>query len=166
MLDLPQELTEWRDSLRHALDVVEYQRFLDAVEPYSFHLNMVGVGLCRMRMAELGMLAGGKPAPFPEYPSWNRSLYSSEAEHRAANPKVWEAYADAELSASSQRGQGSGIPRFKLESNGPWIVVEEEVCAALAVLDRSDPAASVRGPDAWIAWVDWLRRSSAGFEVS
>ena len=166
MLDLPPELAEWRNSLRNAFDVVEHQRFLDAAESYSFHLNIAGVGLCRRRMAELGMLAGGTPAPFPEYPSWNRSLYSSEAEHRAANKKVWEEYADNELSASSQRGQGLGIPRFKLESNGPWIVVEEEVRAALAALDRSDPAISVQGADVWTTWVAWLRRASSGFEVS
>lgn len=118
-------------------------------------------------MHSLGMLAEGAHAPFPPYPTWDRALYSTEAEHRHANPTVWEEYAADELAASKQRGTGSGIARFKFESNGPWIVVQEEIDGALAAFadhPREKQLAALGDP-LFADWMSWLRTASAGFEV-
>lgn len=113
------------------------------VEPYSLHINIAAMGVCREQMDRFGMLAGGEPEPFPSFPEWERSAYGSEIEHRLANPDVWEAYEDAEHLASIQRGKGLGIARFKLESNGPWVVVAEEIQTALSAYEGVSPSAQV-----------------------
>ncbi len=95
-------------------------------------------------------------------------MYGSEREHRASNPDVWRAYEEAERRASSQRGDGPGIARFKLESNGPWIVVAEEVDEALSAYARSSASvrADAEADEVWASWIAWLRRASLGFEVN
>jgi hypothetical protein len=113
------------------------------------------------------LFAAGEWEPFPREPAWDSSLYSSSSEHRHANPDVWRAYEEAGLRASSQRGDGLGIARFKLESNGPWLVVEEEVAGAMAAYGEAQPATRINAEadDTWATWIGWLRRASLGFWV-
>lgn len=168
LLDLPSELAELRDTAHREPERDVFQRYLRAVEPYSLHLNITAMGFCREQMDRFGMLAGGEHEPFPPFPEWDRSTYGSEIEHRLANPDVWEAYEDAEQLASSQRGKGSGIARFKLESNGPWVVVAEEIQTALSAYEGVSPSARVDAENdrLWEDWVGWLTRATSGFEVS
>jgi len=95
-------------------------------------------------------------------------MYGSEAEHRLANPDPWSTYEAAERRASSQRGKGAGIARFKLSSNGPWIVVAEEVAGAWSAYDRSSSTvrSDIEIDEIWRTWIAWLRRASQGFEVN
>ncbi len=168
LLDLPSDLAKMRDIANREPEREAFQRYLRAVEPYSLHLNIAATGYCREQMARFGMLAGGDSEPFPLYPTWDRSMYGSEIEHRLANPDLWCAYEDAERRASSQRGEGPGIARFKLQSNGPWIVVAEEIRTALSAYDRVSPAArsDAEADPVWADWIGWLRRATSGFEVS
>ncbi len=167
LLDLPAELAELRAIAYREPMSDAFKRYLVSVEPFSLHLNIVAMGFCREQMARFGMLAEGRHEPFPQGPPWDRSVYSSENEHRRANPAVWSIYDEAEHRASCQRGAGTGIARFKLESNGPWIVVAQEIAEALSVYDgvsarvRSDAETD----EVWGSWIAWLKRAGMGFEV-
>lgn len=168
LLDLPSDLNDLRQAAYREPDGETLGRYLEAVEPYSLYLNIAAMGPCRKRMATFGMLAGGDHEPFPREPTWDKSMYGSAHEHRVSNPDVWRAFDDAERRASSQRGDGPGIARFKLESNGPWIVVAEEVDEALSEYSRSSAAsrADAEADEVWASWIAWLKRAALGFEVS
>jgi len=167
LLDLPADLDELRRVTYWNSAGEEFKRYLRAVAPYSLHSNIAAAGFCREQMAEFGMLAGGQPRPFPSEPPWDRTMYLSSVEHRRTHPEVWRIYERAERDASAQRGEGAGIARFKLESNGPWIVVAEEVEQALTAYAAVSPSErqAVEPDEAWSAWIAWLRRANLGFEV-
>lgn len=167
LLDLPSDLADLREAAYRDLDGRMFGRYREAVEPYTLHFNIGAMAFCRELMTDFGMFAAGEWEPFPREPAWDSSLYSSESEHRHANPDVWRAYEEAELRASSQRGDGLGIARFKLESNGPWLVVEEEVAEAMAAYGEASPATRIdaEADDIWATWIGWLRRAGLGFWV-
>ena len=144
------------------------QQYYAAIEPYSFHCNLTGIGLLRSTMGRLGMLAEGDPSPFPTSPQRSAGQYLSETAHRLANPGVWTEYQAAESAAMRQRGNGPGMARFKFLSNGPWIVLAEEVSQAL---HSYDAVAGIERQQAetnqlWVDWIGWLRTAASGFEVS
>lgn len=141
------------------------QQYWDAVEPYTFHLNLAAVGRVRSQMESFEMLAQGEPIPFPEFPT-PKAL--SIFKDRLRRPQIWREYDELEEAASCQHGEGTGIARFKLLSNGPWVITRTEIRESLDVYSRlpeSDRAEFEKEP-LWESWLAWIRAAEQGFGVS
>ncbi len=163
----PADLNELRAEAYKDPARPHFKRYLKAVEPFQLRLNIAAASSCREQMAAFEMLAGGRHQPLPRWPSWDSTLFLSESEHRSANPAVWTVYEEAERQASCQRGSGPGIARFKLESNGPWIVVAEEVEGALLAYDAvgSHERFRAESDELWSMWIGCSEKQEAASKL-
>ncbi|RKN42835.1 hypothetical protein D7223_22385 [Micromonospora endolithica] len=110
------------------------------------------------------MVYHATPRPFPDWP------FDGVEDWRSADRSRRDAYHEAERAASAQTVAGrTGIPVFKLTSNGPWLVGAQEIEEALGCYQGSSPSlrAELERDDLWVAWLDWLRQTvqHGGFTV-
>ncbi|MEU4570489.1 hypothetical protein [Micromonospora sp. NPDC023956] len=131
---------------------------------YQFHLNIAGMASCRDGMRRTGMTHQATPQPFPAWPFDGIDDWHSAAQSRR------DAYHEAERVASAQTVAGrTGIPEFKLMSNGPWLVGAREIDEALRCYRTSSQRlrAELERDALWVAWLDWLGQtvSHGGFTV-
>jgi len=80
-------------------------------------------------------------------------------------------YNSAERAASAQTVAGkTGIPEFKLTSNGPWLVSADEIGQALDRYDAASPVlrSELEADELWRTWLEWLRETidHGGFTVN
>ncbi|TWJ26665.1 hypothetical protein [Micromonospora sagamiensis] len=131
---------------------------------YQFRLNIAGMAVCRDGMRRTGMTYQATPQPFPAWP------FDGIEDWHSADQSRRDEYNEAERAASAQTIAGrTGIPEFKLMSNGPWLVGAREVDEALSYYQASSLRLRVdlERDELWLAWLDWLRQavSHGGFTV-
>jgi hypothetical protein len=103
--------------------------------------------------------------PFPAWP------FAGSEDWRTADRGRRDACAKAERAAAAQTVPGmTGIPEFKLLSNGPWLVGAEEIRHAPGRYQASSPGlrAELEDGDLWRSWLEWLRETAGygGFTVN
>jgi hypothetical protein len=123
----------------------------DAPDENYFRLNIWGMARFGEQMDRLGMID----------PLASQTILFTENDDEAANERVLTQCAAKPI----------GIPGYKLSSNDGWLVLPEEIRAAL-VAYRALPApeSAIRGQvdlDYWRSWIAFLERAAerGGFRV-
>ncbi len=122
--------------------------------PYSLHFTIGAMAHCRGVMNEFEMRVHA------EYIPWDDARFS------AATTEASE-----ELAGAQRVVGGVGIPSFKLDSNGPWLVHPDEIDGALTVYRAASAEArrdAEREADVWRLWLEWVEetRDHGGFHVT
>jgi len=124
-----------------------------AMEPYSCRFNIAAMARCRWLMDRFGMMVRADAIPWDDPQFAAPTLEASE-----------------ELAGAQRVAGTAGIPSFKVESNGPWLVHVDEIEAALNAYDAAGKRKRQRAErdSVWQMWVEWLRetREHGGFSVS
>nr|WSX72777.1 hypothetical protein OH826_02245 [Streptomyces sp. NBC_00899]WSX81155.1 hypothetical protein OH826_49265 [Streptomyces sp. NBC_00899] len=155
---------DWLDAPPCPHDPPCLDTYLTLAAPYQFHVTIFSMDRYIAGMHWAGMCFDAEPQPF------TARQYSHE-EWPAASPAEQQAYCDARLAYGAQRVPGrTGIPVFKLTSNGPWTVTAEEIEEALTAHDAAPAelhAQLASDNEYWPLWVDWLRtcREHGGFRL-
>ncbi|MFF0389956.1 hypothetical protein ACFYS8_14895 [Kitasatospora sp. NPDC004615] len=140
------------------------EAYFSLTAPFQFQLNLAGMAVCRDVMRRTGMTYPAEQQPFPAWP------FKDIEDWRSADQARRDAYNAAERAASAQTVAGhTGIPEFKLLSNGPWLVGSQEITQALDRYEEepADERAELETGDLWREWLGWLRETAAhgGFTV-
>jgi hypothetical protein len=169
-VELPEPVAAARDRYEADLGFCDHvppcqEPYFTLAEPYQFHLNIAGMGLCRAGMRRATMTYQAEHRPFPAWP------FTGIEDWRTAEQSRRDAYNKAERAASAQTVPGMiGIPEFKLLSNGPWLVSAAEIRQALGRYQASSPGlqAELETSDLWRSWIKWLRETAdhGGFTVN
>ncbi|WP_200882750.1 hypothetical protein [Amycolatopsis sp. MJM2582] len=168
-VDLPEPAAAARDRFEACLVRCVHvphcaSSYFELAAPFQFHLNVMGMAACREGMRRTAMTYEAEYRPFPAWPFADTEDWLSAAQDRR------DEYDSAERAASAQTVAGMvGIPEFKLMSNGPWIVGDQEIGQAL---ERYATAPAVlrselEADELWRDWLAWLRETSGhgGFIV-
>jgi hypothetical protein len=168
--ELPEPVAAARDRYEADLGCCDHappcrEPYLSLAEPYQFHLNIAGMGLCRAGMRRAAMTYQAEHRPFPAWP------FTGIEDWRTADQTRRDAYNKAERAASTQTVPGMiGIPEFKLLSNGPWLVSADEIRQALGRYQASPPGlqTELEADARWRNWIEWLRKTAdhGGFTVN
>jgi hypothetical protein len=168
--ELPEPAAVARDRYEADLGFCDHvppcqEPYFTLAEPYQFHLNAAGMGLCRAGMRRTAMTYPAEHRPFLAWP------FTGIEDWHTADQSRRDAYNQAERAASAQTVPGMvGIPEFKLLSNGPWLVSAQEIRQALGRYQASSPdlQAELEADGLWRSWLEWLRETAdhGGFTVN